>query len=316
MRLKNAKELARMRASGRLVAECFDILQDSIRPGISLKALDRLVEEHIYKQGAETLYKGYRGRGREFVPGIPVSQFNHMIAHWSDNGTDRWYDGTNRSGTPGITTMDLLNAPAVVLNDDSTRVVTIRESRENRLEITGSLRVDGVSLRGDLHLRFSSQYAADPAAMVLLLDERNRKEYFARWLHTHLHPDLVITDMNWEQERGRFTLHITGTLPNAVTRINGTLYTSIAKVFPAMMPDQPLPEKEDELFLFPKYGHTTLDVTLANALSAADRSPASLRWTSDLPAGPFLTPEERASFRVRFAEHDSLFHAPRTLIME
>ena len=40
MRLKNAKELARMRASGRLVAECFAILEENIKPGVTLKQLD------------------------------------------------------------------------------------------------------------------------------------------------------------------------------------------------------------------------------------------------------------------------------------
>ena len=83
MRLKNAKEIARMRASGRLVAECFAILEENIKPGVTLRALDRLVEEHIYKQGAETLYKGYRGRGREHppFPGVICASVNHEICH-------------------------------------------------------------------------------------------------------------------------------------------------------------------------------------------------------------------------------------------
>mgnify|MGYP001214503894 FL=1 len=83
MRPKNAKELARMRAAGRLVAECFAILQENVRPGVTLKALDRLVEEHIYQQGAETLYKGYRGRGREHppFPGVICASVNHEICH-------------------------------------------------------------------------------------------------------------------------------------------------------------------------------------------------------------------------------------------
>ena len=83
MRPKNAKELARMRASGRLVAECFAILEENIKPGVTLKQLDRLVEDHIYKQGAETLYKGYRGRQREHppFPGVICASVNHEICH-------------------------------------------------------------------------------------------------------------------------------------------------------------------------------------------------------------------------------------------
>lgn len=83
IRPKNPKELARMRASGRLVAECFDILQNNIQPGVTLRALDKLVEDHIYKQGAETLYKGYRGRNREHppFPGVICASLNHEICH-------------------------------------------------------------------------------------------------------------------------------------------------------------------------------------------------------------------------------------------
>ncbi len=83
MRLKNNKEIARMRASGRLVAECFAILEENIRPGVTLRSLDRLVEEYIYKHGAETLYKGYRGRNREHppFPGVICASVNHEICH-------------------------------------------------------------------------------------------------------------------------------------------------------------------------------------------------------------------------------------------
>lgn len=88
MRPKNAKELARMRASGRLVAECFAILEENIKPGVTLKQLDRLVEDHIYKQGAETLYKGYRGRQREHppFPGVICASVNHEICHGIPDG--------------------------------------------------------------------------------------------------------------------------------------------------------------------------------------------------------------------------------------
>lgn len=83
MRLKNSKELARMRAAGRLVAECFAILEENVKPGVTLRALDKMVEDYIYKHGAETLYKGYRGRGREHppFPGVICASVNHEICH-------------------------------------------------------------------------------------------------------------------------------------------------------------------------------------------------------------------------------------------
>jgi methionyl aminopeptidase len=77
-----------MRAAGRLVAECFDILQENIKPGVSLQALDHLVEDHIHKLGAEPLYKGYRGSSREHppFPGVICASVNHEICHGLPDG--------------------------------------------------------------------------------------------------------------------------------------------------------------------------------------------------------------------------------------
>ena len=44
MKLKNAKAISRMRDSGRMVAECFALLEENIRPGVSILALDQMVE--------------------------------------------------------------------------------------------------------------------------------------------------------------------------------------------------------------------------------------------------------------------------------
>jgi methionyl aminopeptidase len=77
-----------MRAAGRLVAECFAILEENIKPGVTLKALDGLVERYIYKQGAETLYKGYRGSRNEHppFPGVICASVNHEICHGIPDG--------------------------------------------------------------------------------------------------------------------------------------------------------------------------------------------------------------------------------------
>ncbi len=73
MRLKNAKELARMRASGRLVAECFAILEENVKPGVTLKQLDRLVEE-------------MREEGKKIVPrcSYVVAMFDRKREKYAD----------------------------------------------------------------------------------------------------------------------------------------------------------------------------------------------------------------------------------------
>lgn len=83
MRLKNAKEIARMRDSGRMVAECFALLEENIRPGVSVRALDQIVEKYIADQGAEPLYKGYKGSASNHppFPGVICASVNHEICH-------------------------------------------------------------------------------------------------------------------------------------------------------------------------------------------------------------------------------------------
>ncbi len=83
MRLKNPKALARMRDSGRMVAECFALLEENIKPGVSLRELDNLVEKYIEDRNAKPLYKGYQGSGADHppFPGVICASINHEICH-------------------------------------------------------------------------------------------------------------------------------------------------------------------------------------------------------------------------------------------
>ena len=83
MRLKNAGAIDRMREAGRLVAECFALLEENIKPGVSLAALDKIVEEYIERKGARPLYKGYQGSSAEHppFPGVICASVNHEICH-------------------------------------------------------------------------------------------------------------------------------------------------------------------------------------------------------------------------------------------
>lgn len=83
IRPKNAKALSRMRDAGKLVAECFALLQESVQPGVPLAILDKIVEDYIVQQGAEPLYKGYQGSSAEHppFPGVICASVNHEICH-------------------------------------------------------------------------------------------------------------------------------------------------------------------------------------------------------------------------------------------
>jgi len=88
MRLKSARDISRMRVAGRMVAECFALLEEAIQPGVSLAALDQLVETYIARQGAEPLYKGYQGSSADHppFPGVICASVNHEICHGLPDG--------------------------------------------------------------------------------------------------------------------------------------------------------------------------------------------------------------------------------------
>jgi methionyl aminopeptidase len=88
MKLKSASAISRMRDAGRLVAESFALLDESIKPGVSLYDLDQMVENYIVKQGAEPLYKGYQGSSAEHppFPGTICASVNQEICHGIPDG--------------------------------------------------------------------------------------------------------------------------------------------------------------------------------------------------------------------------------------
>ena len=81
--LKRPRAIARMKEAGRIVAECFDILAEQVKPGAKLADLDRLVEGHLRKRGASPLYKGYRGSPPTHppFPGVICASINEEICH-------------------------------------------------------------------------------------------------------------------------------------------------------------------------------------------------------------------------------------------
>ncbi|WP_027481309.1 type I methionyl aminopeptidase [Deinococcus pimensis] len=78
--LKNAREIEALRRANHLVAETFRVLEEHVRPGVSLSELDRIAEEHIRAAGAEPAYKGYAPNGVPF-PGTICASVNEVICH-------------------------------------------------------------------------------------------------------------------------------------------------------------------------------------------------------------------------------------------
>jgi len=83
IKIKRPKDIAKMREAGRLVAECFAILEKNVQPGARLSDLDAEVEGYLKQLGAKPLYKGYQGSsaGHPPFPGVICASINQEICH-------------------------------------------------------------------------------------------------------------------------------------------------------------------------------------------------------------------------------------------
>lgn len=59
--LKTRREIEIMKKAGRLVAQSHELVRKNIKPGVTTKELDRLVEDFLKSQNAIPTFKGYNG---------------------------------------------------------------------------------------------------------------------------------------------------------------------------------------------------------------------------------------------------------------
>jgi methionyl aminopeptidase len=74
--LKSPREIALMRAAGRILAEVVERLRSLVKPGLSTAEIDREVEAFIADKGARPAFKGYRG-----FPATVCASINEEVVH-------------------------------------------------------------------------------------------------------------------------------------------------------------------------------------------------------------------------------------------
>jgi len=74
--LRSRREIEKLRAANRIVAEVLEYLRSLIRPGISTAELDRAAEKMIVSRGARPAFKGYAG-----FPATLCTSINNEIVH-------------------------------------------------------------------------------------------------------------------------------------------------------------------------------------------------------------------------------------------
>lgn len=76
IQLKNQHQIRKLREAGRLVARAFEMIEPYVRPGVTTRELDQLVEAFIRAHGAEPSFKGYNG-----FPGSICVAVNDVVVH-------------------------------------------------------------------------------------------------------------------------------------------------------------------------------------------------------------------------------------------
>jgi methionyl aminopeptidase len=89
--LKSPRELAHMRAAGRILAEVKDRLRAMVRAGLSTKEIDVDVEGFIVSRGATPAFKGYRG-----FPATACISINEEVVHGIPSPKRKLRDGDCR----------------------------------------------------------------------------------------------------------------------------------------------------------------------------------------------------------------------------
>ena len=74
--IKSSSEVAKMRTSGRITANVFEILKPYIKPGVSTAELDKIAKEYILNSEAKPSFLNYNG-----FPASICSSVNDVVIH-------------------------------------------------------------------------------------------------------------------------------------------------------------------------------------------------------------------------------------------
>jgi methionyl aminopeptidase len=74
--LKSPKEVVQMQEAGAIVGGAHERVRESLRPGMTTRDLDRIVEDYIRERGGKPAFKGYRG-----FPASVCASVNDEVVH-------------------------------------------------------------------------------------------------------------------------------------------------------------------------------------------------------------------------------------------
>jgi len=74
--IKSESEIDKMRAAGKLVAQCHELIKDAVKPGVSTLELDKMAEAFFRDNGAIPTFLGYGG-----FPKSICASINEQVVH-------------------------------------------------------------------------------------------------------------------------------------------------------------------------------------------------------------------------------------------
>ena len=83
--LYSERQVRLIRESGRLVAQCLDIVRKMIGPGVTTRQLDDAITAHIVKNNARSPFKGYEFPGKKPFPASCCASVNDVVVHGVPN---------------------------------------------------------------------------------------------------------------------------------------------------------------------------------------------------------------------------------------
>src|SRR5687768_14340809 len=79
--LYSERQIALIRESGRIVAQCLKMIGEMIAPGVTTREIDRAVFERLKKAGATSPFYGYQFPGKIPFPASVCASVNDVVVH-------------------------------------------------------------------------------------------------------------------------------------------------------------------------------------------------------------------------------------------
>jgi methionyl aminopeptidase len=173
--IKSSEEIALMQTANEIVGSTLNILQNTVCPGMTTRALDKIAEETTKKNGAIPAFKGYRG-----YPATLCISINEQVVHGIPSSKVVIQDGDIVSIDFGVNYKGYFGDAAITI-----AVGKVDKRRRQLLEVTRQSLLLGIDQAR------SGNRVSDISEAIQLYVEKNNffvvKQFVGHGIGTQLH---------------------------------------------------------------------------------------------------------------------------------